>query len=164
MEEQPGGGRFTDQGVEIIASAAGHDLKLAGNLGLVTGSAGGMINHHSLRYKMIRIVVVVSMLVGLLSLGSGTIGWAANDKNSRLTIVSPTQGAVINGDSVKVQYKLSKGTDATHIHCYVDGEYQRAFAGVVKGLTRGTHEIKLVAASHNHDSLGAEAVVTIEVE
>lgn len=113
---------------------------------------------------MIRIVVVVSVLVGLFSLGFGTIGWAADGKRSRLTIVSPTQGAVIKGDSVKVRYKLSKGTDATHIHCYVDGEYQRAFAGEVKGLARGTHEIKLVAASHNHDSLGAESVVTIEVE
>lgn len=112
---------------------------------------------------MIRLVVV-SVLVGLLSLGASTIGWTANNKSSRLTIVSPTQGAVIKGDSVTVRYKLSKGMDATHIHCYVDGEYQRAFAGVVKGLTRGTHEIKLVAASHNHDALGAEAVVTIEVE
>ena len=113
---------------------------------------------------MIRIVVVISVLVGLFSLGFSTIGWTADGKSSWLTIVSPIQGAVIKGDSVQVRYKLSKSTDATHIHCYVDGEYQRAFAGVVKGLTRGTHEIKLVAASHNHDSLGAEAVVTIEVE
>lgn len=113
---------------------------------------------------MIRIVVAVSVLVGLLSLGPGTIGWTADNKSGRITIVSPAQGAVIKGDSVEVRYKLSKDTDATHIHCYVDGEYQRAFAGVVKGLTRGTHEIKLVAASHNHDVLGAEAVVTIEVE
>ncbi|MFO0701381.1 MAG: hypothetical protein U0236_19340 [Nitrospira sp.] len=113
---------------------------------------------------MIRLAVVVFALVGLFSLGYGSIGWTADDNSSRLTIVSPAQGAVIKGDSVKVRYKLSKGTDATHIHCYVDGEYQRAFAGVVKGLARGTHEIKLVAASHNHDSLGAEAVVTIEVE
>jgi hypothetical protein len=46
----------------------------------------------------------------------------------------------------------------------VDGEYQKGFKGVVKGLTRGSHEIKLVAASHDHDALGAKAVVTIEVE
>ena len=35
---------------------------------------------------------------------------------------------------------------------------------MVKGLTRGSHEMKLVAASHDHDALGVEAVVTIEVE
>lgn len=112
---------------------------------------------------MIR-VAVVSVLIGLLSLGAGAIGWAADDNGSRLTIVSPTQGAVIKGDSVKVRYKLSKDAHATHVHCYVDGEYQKGFKGVVKGLTRGSHEIKLVAASHDHDDLGDEAVVTIEVE
>ena len=111
---------------------------------------------------MIR-VAVVSVLVGLL-LGAGTIGWTADDDGSRLTIVSPTHGAVIKGDSVEVRYKLSKSVQATHIHCYVDGEYQKGFKGVVKGLTRGSHEIKLVAASHDHDTLGVEAVVRIEVE
>jgi hypothetical protein len=35
---------------------------------------------------------------------------------------------------------------------------------VIKGLARGSHEIKLVAASHDHDAVGVEAVVTIEVE
>jgi hypothetical protein len=121
------------------------------------------INHHSKRCEMIRIVVV-SVLVDLLSLGAGVSGWAADADGSRLTIVSPTQGAVIKGDSVEVRYRLPKGVQATHIHCYVDGEYQKGFKGVVKGLTRGSHEIKLVAASHDHDALGAKAVVTIEVE
>ena len=82
---------------------------------------------------MIRLVVV-SVLVGLLSLGAGTIGRTADDDGSRLTIVSPTKGAVIKGDSIEVRYKLAKGTEATHIHCYVDGEYQKGFKGVVKGL------------------------------
>ena len=109
-------------------------------------------------------VAVMSVLIGLLSLGTDTIGWAVDDHGSRLAIVSPTQGEVIKGDSVQVRYKLSKGTGATHIHCYVDGEYQKGFKDMVKGLTRGSHEIKLVAASHDHDALGAEAVVTIEVE
>jgi len=109
-------------------------------------------------------VGIMSVLIGLLSLGAGVVGWAAGDTGIRLSIVSPAQGAVIKGDSVEVRYKLSKDTDATHIHCYVDGEYQKGFKGVVKGLTRGSHEIKLVAASSDHDTLGAEAVVTIEVE
>jgi len=112
---------------------------------------------------MIR-VIVVSMLTGLLSLGAALVGWAADNDGSKLTIVSPAQGTVIKGDSVEVRYKLSKGVQATHIHCYVDGEYQRGFKGVVKGLTPGSHEIKLVAASHDHDALGVEATVAIEVE
>lgn len=112
---------------------------------------------------MIR-VIVVSVLLGLLSLGTGLVGWAADNEGSQLTIVSPAQGAVIKEDSVEVQYNLSKGMEATHIHCYVDGEYQKGFKGVIKGLTRGSHEIKLVAASHDHNALNAEAIVTIEVE
>lgn len=109
-------------------------------------------------------LVVVSVLISLLSLGAGTIGWTADDNGIRLTIVSPAQGAVIKGDSVEVRYRLPKGAQATHIHCYVDGEYQKGFKGVIKGLTRGSHEIRLVAASHDHDAVGVEAVVTIEVE
>jgi len=107
---------------------------------------------------------MMSLLIGLLSLGAGVDSWAAGDTGMRLSIVSPAQGSVIKGDSVEVRYKLSKGTDATHIHCYVDGEYQKGFKGVVKGLARGSHEIKLVAASSDHDALAEEAIVTIEVE
>lgn len=109
-------------------------------------------------------IIVVSMLTGLLSMGAGLVGWAADNNGSRLTIVSPAQGAVIKRDFVEVRYKLSKGTDATHIHCYVDGEYQKGFKGVVKGLARGSHQIKFVAASHDHTALNAEAIVKVEVE
>jgi hypothetical protein len=108
--------------------------------------------------------IMVSALIGLLSWGVGVDGWTADNNGRKLAIVSPAQGAVIRGDSVEVRYKLSKGTKATHIHCYVDGEYQKGFRGVIKGLTRGPHEIKLVAASHDHNALNAEATVTIEVE
>jgi hypothetical protein len=119
---------------------------------------------HSIGRSMIR-AIAMSVLISLLSWGGGGFhGWTAEGNGSKLTIVSPAQGSVIKGDSVEVRYKLSKGMDATHIHCYVDGEYQKGFKGVVKGLTRGSHEIKLVAASHDHNALDAEATVTIEVE
>ena len=121
------------------------------------------VNNHSKRCEMIR-VIVMSVFIGLLSLGTGVDGRAANNDGSKLTIVSPSQGAAIKGDSVEVRYRLSKGVQATHIHCYVDGEYQKGFKGVVKGLTRGSHEIKLVAASQDHDALNTEATVRIEVE
>ena len=51
---------------------------------------------------MIR-VVVISVLIGLLSLGGGTIGWTADGDRGQLTIVSPAQGSVIKGDSVEVR-------------------------------------------------------------
>ncbi|MBX3326157.1 MAG: hypothetical protein U0223_06700 [Nitrospira sp.] len=121
------------------------------------------IGNRSKRCGIIR-ALVLALLLGLGSLGTGVNGWTADDDGSRLTIVSPAQGAVIKGDSVDVQYQLSKGVQATHVHCYLDGEYQRGFKGVLKGLARGPHEIKVVAANHDHSGLVAEATVTIEVE
>ena len=111
---------------------------------------------------MHRVVVMAVFLVVVM--GLGIKGWAANDDGSQVKILSPEQGAVIKGDSVEVQYMLTKGAHATHVHCYVDGEYQKGFSGVVKGLARGTHEIKVVVANHDHKTLAAESAVTIEVE
>ncbi|MGQ0696536.1 MAG: hypothetical protein ACT4OL_13320 [Nitrospiraceae bacterium] len=108
--------------------------------------------------------VVVMALCLVVVLGLAIKGWAANDEGIQIRIVSPQHGAVIKGDSVEVQYVLTKSDHATHVHCYVDGEYQKGFSGVVKGLTRGPHEIKVVAANPDHETLAAEAAVTIEVD
>lgn len=112
---------------------------------------------------MIRICVAV-LTIGLLGPGIHWSAWTTDAAESQIKILSPAQGAVIKGDSIEVRYELAKGVDATHVHCYVDGEYQRGFSGIVKGLTRGTHEIKVVAASPDHQAMAAEARVTIEVE
>ena len=112
---------------------------------------------------MIHIWAVILML-SLLGPGHEGRSWGAEVPEAQIRILSPTQGAVIKESSVEVRYELAKGVHATHVHCYVDGEYQRRFSGVVKGLTRGTHEIKVVAASHDHEAMAAEARVTIEVE
>lgn len=112
---------------------------------------------------MIRICAVVLMIV-LLELGLDGSTWTAGAAETQIRILSPSQGAIIKGDSIEVRYELAKGVDATHVHCYVDGEYQRGFSGIVKGLARGTHEIKIVAASRDHQATAVEARVTIEVE
>jgi len=112
---------------------------------------------------MIRICAV-SLMIGLLGLGIDGSAWTAGVAEGQIRILSPVQGTIIKGDSVEVRYELAKGGHSTHVHCYVDGEYQRGFTGVVKGLARGKHEIKLVAADHDHQSTAAEARVTIDVE
>ncbi|MBY0249452.1 MAG: hypothetical protein K2Q17_17495 [Nitrospiraceae bacterium] len=114
---------------------------------------------------MIRMCVAI-LMIGLLGLGLDGSAWAAEaaEAQAQIKILSPAPGAIIKGDFVEVRYELAKGVDATHVHCYVDGEYQRGFSGIVKGLARGTHEIKVVAASHDHEATAAEARVTIEVE
>ena len=114
---------------------------------------------------LIRFCVAI-LMIGLLGPGIHRSAWTvdAAEAEAQLKILSPLSGTVIKGDSVEVRYELAKGVHATHVHCYVDGEYQRGFSGIVKGLTRGTHEIKVVAVGHDHQSIVAEARVTIEVE
>lgn len=112
---------------------------------------------------MIRISNVI-LMVGLLGLGIDGSAWGADEAGAQIRILSPSQGAVIKEDSVEVRYEFAKGVHVAHVHCYVDGEYQRGFLGVVKGLTRGTHEIKVVGVGDDHETIVAEAQITIEVE
>jgi len=101
--------------------------------------------------------------VALLALGSGVNAWAANDDCSKVTIKSPAAGAKVKSD-VEVVYELTKGSEATHAHCFVDGEYQKGWKGTVKGMSPGSHEIKVVAADKDHQTLAAQASVKVEVE
>ncbi len=109
-----------------------------------------------------RRVGAVLAAVGLLTLGVGVNGFAATDDGSKLMIKSPTAGAKVGSD-VEVVYELTKGSQATHAHCFVDGEYQKGWKGTVKGMSPGTHEIKVVAANKDHETLAAEAAIKVEV-
>ena len=108
-------------------------------------------------------VVAVFAAVGMLTLGAGFTAFAATDDGSKLTIKSPAPGAKVGSD-VEVVYELTKGSQATHAHCFVDGEYQKGWKGTVKGMAPGSHEIKVVAADKDHQTLAAEAAVKVEVK
>jgi hypothetical protein len=114
------------------------------------------------RVEMKRVGAVLAV-VGVLALGAGVDAWAAKDDGSKVTITSPAAGAKVGSD-VEIVYELTKGSDATHAHCFVDGEYQKGWKGTVKGMSRGTHEIKVVAADKDHQTLAAEASVKVEVQ
>jgi hypothetical protein len=108
-------------------------------------------------------VGAVLVAVGLLVLGSGVNAFAATDDGSKVTIKSPAQGAKVASD-VEVVYELAKGNQATHVHCFVDGEYQKGWKGTVKGMSPGAHEIKVVAADKDHQILAAESAVKVDVQ
>jgi hypothetical protein len=110
-----------------------------------------------------RRVGAVLAAVGLLALGSGVSAWAAADDGSKVTITSPAQGQKVKSD-VEVVYDLTKGSQATHVHCFVDGEYQKGWKGTIKGMSPGTREIKLVAADKDHQTLAAESAIKVEVQ
>ncbi len=108
-------------------------------------------------------VGAVLAIVGILALGAGVDAWAAKDDGSKITIKSPAAGAKVGSD-VEIVYELTKGSDATHAHCFVDGEYQKGWKGTVKGMSPGAHEIKVIAADKDHQTLAAEASVKVEVQ
>ncbi|WHZ17091.1 MAG: hypothetical protein OJF52_003943 [Nitrospira sp.] len=85
------------------------------------------------------------------------------DDGSKITIISPKNGDKV-GDTFDLKYELVKGSKAAHGHVYLDGEPQKKFPGTFKGLSKGPHEIKVQAATHDHDHLAATDTITVEVQ
>jgi hypothetical protein len=46
----------------------------------------------------------------------------------------------------------------------VDNEYQKGFAGTIKGLNKGTHKVTLTGATKDHDPVVASHTITVEVD
>ncbi len=109
-------------------------------------------------------VVMIFTLIGFLS----GVAWAGGaqlteDDGSMVQITSPKDGAVV-GDTVRVVYEFKRGSQADHVHTYVDGKYQKGFKGFLKGLSEGTHKITLKVANQDHDLLPATHSVNITVK
>ncbi len=85
------------------------------------------------------------------------------DDGSKITIISPKNGEKV-GDTFELKYELVNGSKAAHGHVYLDGEPQKKFPGTFKGLSKGMHEIKVQAATHDHDHLTATDTITVEVQ
>ena len=85
------------------------------------------------------------------------------EDGSKVMITSPKDGDKVR-DSFEVKYELTKGSQATHVHAYVDDQYQKGFSGALKGLSKGTHQITVKAATKNHNLAPAMHTITVEVE
>jgi hypothetical protein len=124
-------------------------------------------------------VVVMQRMgrIGLIGLGIALAGCLsvvpafAGDKpakapvedGSKLMITSPKDGEKV-ADTFEVKYDLTKGSQATHVHAYVDGEYQKGFAGTLKSLGKGTHKVTVTGATKDHDPVMATHSVTVDVQ
>ncbi len=91
-------------------------------------------------------------------------GAFAEESDGAIVIMSPRDGAVVEGKNLELQYEQTKSGKAHHAHVYLDGTYQKGFKGVFAEIPPGKHEIKVVAATDDHKVLPAEAVVHIEVK
>ena len=106
-------------------------------------------------------------LVGCLSVAPVLAGdkpaKAPLEDGSKVVITSPKDGAKVS-DSFDLQYELTKGSQATHVHAYVDDQYQKGFAGSLKGLSKGTHKVTVTGATKDHDLVTATHSVNVDVQ
>ena len=85
------------------------------------------------------------------------------EDGSKVMITSPKDGDKVS-DSFELKYDLTKGSQATHVHVYVDDQYQKGFEGELKGLSKGDHKITVKGATKDHDLVTATHTITVEVE
>jgi hypothetical protein len=123
--------------------------------------------------------VVMQMMgrIGFIGLGivlscslSGVPAFAADksdkppiEDGSKIVITSPKDGEEVD-DSFELKYELTKGSQATHAHVYLDGQYQKGFSGMFKGLSKGDHKITVTGATKDHDLVAATHTIIVEVE
>ena len=85
------------------------------------------------------------------------------EDGSKIMITSPKDGEEVD-DSFELKYELTKGSQATHAHVYMDGQYQKGFPGTFKGLSKGDHKITVTGATKDHDLVTATHTIIVEVE
>jgi len=85
------------------------------------------------------------------------------EDGSKVMITSPKDGDKVS-DSFELKYELTKGSQAAHVHAYVDDQYQKGFKGEIKGLSKGTHKITVKGATKDHDLVTAAHSITVDVQ
>jgi hypothetical protein len=97
---------------------------------------------------------------------------------AKLSIISPTPGAVVHGTSVVIKVKLENArivprttTQVTpttgHIHIAVDGRTIALYAGAqytVTGLTKGQHLISAEFVEANHIPFDPRIITTVTID
>jgi hypothetical protein len=76
-------------------------------------------------------------------------------QGASVKIVSPKAGQVIKGDSVPLEFKLTKGKIGEHVHAYVDGEMAGMFKsskGTLNGIKPGQHTLELRVTTTDHNT------------
>jgi hypothetical protein len=108
---------------------------------------------------------LVALAVGAISLVAA-IG-IAGAADSTVTLVSPKPNEVVGAD-VTVTWIQEKSGRADHVHVFVDRAQMKPVttgrSTVLKGLSKGVHEITVQAYSSDHEPLDAKASVTVKVE
>ena len=108
-------------------------------------------------------IALVAYLSAAPVFAGGKPGARPTKDGPKVVITSPKDGDKVN-DSFELKYEMTKDADPTHVHVYVDDEYQKGFSGTLKGLSKGTHQITVKGATKDHDTVAASHTITVEVE
>jgi hypothetical protein len=76
-------------------------------------------------------------------------------QGASVKIISPKAGQVIKGDTVPLEFKLTKGKVGEHVHAYLDGEIAGMFksaTGNLNGIKPGKHTLELRVATGDHNT------------
>jgi len=76
-------------------------------------------------------------------------------QGASVKIISPKAGDMIKGDSVPLEFKMSKGKIGEHVHAYIDGQMAGMFKsvkGTLNGLKPGKHTLELRVATGDHNT------------
>ena len=75
-------------------------------------------------------------------------------EGASVKILAPKAGQVFNGDTVPLEFDLTKGKRGEHVHAYVDGELMGMFKsskGTLTGIKPGQHTLELRVSTKDHN-------------
>lgn len=117
-------------------------------------------------HMMMRPIWLMGLGIALAICLSGAPVFAGDthiENGSKIMITSPKDGDKV-GDNFELKYELTEAAQVGHVHVFVDNEYQRGFQGVLKGLSRGTHQITVKTTNKDHSSVTAAHAITVDVQ
>src|SRR6185436_3981366 len=79
-------------------------------------------------------IVLAGCLSGASVFGEDKPGALPIKDGPKVVITSPRDGDKVS-DSFDLKYAMTKRSDPTHVHVYVDDEYQRGLSGTLKGCS-----------------------------
>lgn len=111
--------------------------------------------------RMMRFVVMGCLAIFIVG-HADCVSLAHEDDQTTIIILSPKDGEIV-GQTFELKYELAGGATATHAHVFLDDTYQKGFAGVFRGVSKGAHRITVTAATHDHKELPVLSSITVEV-
>src|SRR3990172_9172191 len=87
-------------------------------------------------------------------------------QQASLKILAPKEGEAVP-NNINLKWEFKKAGNADHVHLSLDGSKQGPQSGTsaeLKGLSSGSHTIRLVVATSGHQEIGPEATIKVTVK